>query len=195
MTAGAGGDPRLEKMEREVRRVRRLGTFLLISMAILLGLSGALIFVAQKARVFDRAEDIVVARRYVLRDYEGRIRGIWETTNDGAAQLILADTSGSERLRFRVLEDGSAGLAMVDGTKRSRAVMAVLPDETTTLALADAKGRTRAVLGLKAGGAPSLVLAGSDGQVLTGLGLESGGPTTHDTIPATPPASQPGESR
>jgi hypothetical protein len=185
MTAAAG-DPRLEKMEREVRRVRRLGTFLLVSMAVLLGLAAALIFVAQKARVFDRAEDLVVARRYVLRDYEGRIRGIWETTNEGAAQFIVADTSGSERLRFRVLEDGSAGLAMVDATKRARAVIAVLPDETTTLALADAKGRTRAVLGLRAGGAPSLVLAGADGQVLTGLGLESGGPTTHDTISAAP---------
>ena len=108
MTA-AGGDPQMEQMEREVRRVRRLGTFLLVSMAILLGLAGALIFVAQKARVFDRAEDLVVARRYVLRDYEGRIRGIWETTNEGAAQLIIADTSGSERLRFRVLEDGPEG--------------------------------------------------------------------------------------
>lgn len=197
-------EQRLEAMEREMRRVRRLGGFVIVALAVLLGVAGAIIAMAERGRLLDRSSDLVESKRFVLRDESGRIRGLWEATNTGAAQLIFSDSAGRERMRLRVLEDGSAGLAMVDSMKRSRAVLATLPDETTALALADAAGRTRAVLGLKEGGVPSLALADQNGTVWTGLGLE-GGPasprgaaasepepreerqTRSDTAAATPP--------
>jgi hypothetical protein len=159
-------------MEREMRRVRRLGTFVIVALAVLLGVAGAIIAVAERGRLLDRSHDLVESKRFLLRDESGRIRGVWEATDSGAAQFILSDAAGRERLRLRVLEDGSAGLAMVDSMQRSRAVLATLPDETTALALADGAGRTRAVLGLKLGGTPSLALADPDGTVRTGLGIE-----------------------
>ncbi len=165
-------EQRLEAMEREMRRVRRLGTFVIVALAVLLGVAGAIIAVAERGRLLDRSHDLVESKRFLLRDESGRIRGVWEATDSGAAQFILSDAAGRERLRLRVLEDGSAGLAMVDSMQRSRAVLATLPDETTALALADGAGRTRAVLGLKLGGTPSLALADPDGTVRTGLGIE-----------------------
>lgn len=176
MNPARSGTPeqRLEAMEREVRRVRRMGGFLLFALAILLGIAGSIIAMAERGRLLDRSHSLVEAKRYLLRDESGRIRGLWEATDSGAAQIILSDAAGRERLRLRVLQDGSAGLAMVDSMQRSRAVLATLPDETTALALADGAGRTRAVLGLKLGGTPSLALADPDGTVRTGLGLEGG---------------------
>jgi hypothetical protein len=161
-------------MEREVRRVRRMGGFLLLVLAVLLGVAASIVAMAERGRLLDRSHSLVESKRYLLRDESGRIRGLWEATDSGAAQIILSDAAGRERLRLRVLQDGSAGLAMVDSMQRSRAVLATLPDETTALALADGAGRTRAVLGLKLGGAPSLALADPDGTVRTGLGLEGG---------------------
>lgn len=167
-------EQRLETMERELRRFRRQSGLGLIGLAVLLGLMAAVIAMAQRGRLLDPSRDLVESKQFILRDESGRIRGLWEAKDNGAAQLILSDSAGRERLRVRVLEDGSAGLAMVDSMQRSRAVLAVLPDETTALALADQGGRTRVVLGLKAGGAPSLALADPDGTVRTGLGLEGG---------------------
>jgi len=179
-------EQRLEAMEREMRRVRRLGGFVIFGLAVLLGVAAAIIAMAERGRLLDRSQDLVESKRFLLRDESGRIRGLWEATDSGAAQLILSDAKGRERLRIRVLEDGSAGLAMVDSMQRSRAVLAVLPDETTALALADAAGKTRAVLGLKLGGTPSLALADPDGTVRTGLGLEGGPAVTRGTR-ADPP--------
>jgi hypothetical protein len=167
-------EQRLEAMEREMRRVRRLSGFVIVALGVLLGVAAAIIAMAERGRLLDRSHDLVESKRFLLRDESGRIRGLWEATDGGAAQIILSDSAGRERLRLRVLEDGSAGLAMVDSMQRSRAVLATLPDETTALALADGAGRTRAVLGLKLGGAPSLALADPDGTVRTGLGLEGG---------------------
>jgi hypothetical protein len=167
-------EQRLETMERELRRFRRLSSFVMIGMAILLGVAAAIIAMAQRGRLLDPSGDLVESKQFVLRDESGRVRGIWAASDSGAAQLIMSDSAGRERLRIRVLQDGSAGLAMVDSVQRSRAVLAVLPDETTALALADENGKTRVVLGLKVGGAPSLALADPDGTVRTGLGLEGG---------------------
>ncbi|HWB43477.1 MAG TPA: hypothetical protein VG500_19615 [Gemmatimonadales bacterium] len=179
-------EQRLEAIERDMRRVRRLSGFVIVALAVLLGVAGAIIAMAERGRLLDRSHDLVESKRFLLRDESGRIRGLWEATDSGAAQIILSDSAGRERLRLRVLEDGSAGLAMVDSLQRSRAVLAVLPDETTALALADGSGRTRAVLGLQPGGAPSLALADPDGTVRTGLGLE-GGPGVTRGRPVEPP--------
>jgi len=167
-------EQRLEAMEREMRRIRRLSGFVVVVLGVLLGVAAAIIAVAERGRILDRSHGMIEAKQFVLRDESGRIRGIWEATDSGAAQLILSDSAGRERMRLRVLGDGSAGLAMVDSMKRSRAVLATLPDETTALALADGAGTVRAVLGLKLGGVPSLALADPDGTVRTGLGLEGG---------------------
>lgn len=197
MTAPRTGTPeqRLEAMEREMRRVRRLGGFVIVGLAALLGVAAAIIAVAERGRLLDRSHDLVESKRFLLRDESGRIRGLWEATDSGAAQIILSDSTGRERLRLRVLEDGSAGLAMVDSMQRSRAVLAVLPDETTALALADATGQTRAVLGLKVGGTPSLALADPDGTVRTGLGLEGGPGVTRGARAEAPEEREPPKTR
>ncbi len=187
-------EQRLERLERELRRFRRLSGFVLVALAVLLGIAGAIVAMAQRGRLLDPSRELVASRQFILRDESGRIRGVWEATDSGAAQLILSDAAGRERLRIRVLEDGSAGLAMVDSMQRSRAVLAVLPDETTALALADEGGKTRVVLGLEVGGAPSLALADPDGTVRTGLGLEGGpGVTTGAGADSRDPRRRPRE--
>lgn len=168
---------RLDRMERESRRLRRASTALLVAFAVLVGLGsvGGYIMWQRGTTV---GADVVQARRFVLRDGAGRVRAMWGTTDDGSAQLVLQDHDGRPRARLSVLHDGSPGLALVDPDGRARAVLGLLPDETISLVLADRQGRSRAVLGLTAREASSLVFADGRGVTRAGMSVSVDGYAT-----------------
>jgi hypothetical protein len=173
---------RLDELQDENRRLRRLGITVLGAGALLLLGAAVLTIVAMRQM---STATTVHARGYVLEDAAGQIRGAWGVTREGGVQLVLADAQGKARVRVSALEDGSPGLALVDANGQSRAAMGLLSDGTITLVFADPEGHSRAVLGLTASGASSLALADGHGVTRAGLGVAPNGKPTVTVDPAS----------
>jgi hypothetical protein len=153
---------RLDYVERENRRLRRLSHLLLAGLAILLGLTTSLLVVF--ARQSMAAADVVQARRFVLRDENGLIRAVLGMQPDGSSRFALQDRDGQPRLQLTLLSDGSPGVALKDREGQNRAVLALPPDDMPQLVFADRQGNNRASLGLAPDGVSSLILADSNGE-------------------------------
>lgn len=166
---------RFEALERDNRRLRRLGLIMLVGVAVLLGLTSAIMVVAARHGMPGMVPEISESRKYLLRDRTGTIRAALGTNEDGTVQLVLSDTSGQSRLRLSVLADGSSGVAFVDSANSARVVVGVLPDESANLVLADPGGKTRVVLGLTPNGAATLVFADRGGVSKAGIGIDTRG--------------------
>ncbi len=166
---------RMEDLERDNRRLRRLGTYMLVGIGTLLGLTTAVIVVAARHGMPGLVAEVTEARSFQLRDADGQVRATLGLNKKGAAQLALQDVTGRERLRLSVLADGSSGMAFVDSAGASRIVMGLLPDQTSTIVLADHAGKTRTVLGLSPNGASTIVFADAGGITRAGLGVDPRG--------------------
>jgi len=166
---------RLEAVERDNRRLRRLGLMMLIGVGVLLGLTTAIIVVASRHGLPGTVPQVAEAKKFLLRDREGRIRGAWGTNEEGAAQLLLQDGKGRTRVRITVQPDGGSGLAFVDSVNNSRIVVGVLPDESANIVLADPGGKTRAVLGISPTGATTMDFADRGGVTKAGIGVDTRG--------------------
>jgi hypothetical protein len=162
---------RLDDLERDNRRLRRYTTSMLVGIAMLLGVSGVLLYFYGGPGLPGSAQ-IISGRQFVLRDAAGKVRGVWGTAKDGSVRLALSDPRGHQRVRLSLLEDGSAGLIFADTADRKLAVLGLLSDNTTTLALTDASGVPRAVLGVAANGSSNLVFADAVGATRAGLGVD-----------------------
>lgn len=153
---------RLETVERENRRLRRLSGVLLAGLAILLGLTAALL--AVYARQAGATADVVQAQRFVLRDDSGLIRAVLGVQPDGSTRFALQDRDGRPRLQLTLLADGSPGVALKDREGRNRAVLALPPDEMAQIVFADRDGNNRASLGLSGDHGSTLMLADPTGE-------------------------------
>ena len=187
---------RLEAVERDNRRLRRLGVMMLIGVGILLGLTTAIMVVASRHGLPGTVPQVSEARKFLLRDRDGQVRGAWGTNEEGAAQLLLQDRSGRTRVRITVRPDGASGLAFVDSVNNSRIVVGVLPDESANIVLADPGGKTRAVLGISPTGATTLVFADRGGVTRAGIGVDTRGGGTLNLVerPGSQPESLPDEA-
>jgi hypothetical protein len=203
---------RIDEVEREYRRLKRINMSLMVGIAILLGLGVALVSVSSRYGVPGTVADLVAAKQFVVRGDDGVVRGIWGTAEDGTIRLMLQDSAARARVKLDLLADGSSGLTFADSAGHARAVFAFLPDQTASLVLADAAQRTRAVLGISADGSPTILFADRFGGTRAGLGVDDRGagtltlvdregrtlgdlepeepptPTEPDTTPAAPPA-------
>ncbi|MBA2556854.1 MAG: hypothetical protein H0V12_05840, partial [Chloroflexi bacterium] len=173
---------RLEAVERDNRRLRRLGLMMIVGVGVLLGLTSAIMVVASRHGMPGMVPQVAEAKKFLLRDRDGRIRGAWGTNEDGAAQLLLQDNAGRARLRFTVLEDGSSGLAFVDSVNNARIVVGILPDESANIVLAEPGGKTRAVLGVAPNGSTTLVFADRGGATKAGIGVDTRGLGTLNVV-------------
>lgn len=153
---------RLEAVERENRRLRRLSGVLLAGLAILLGLTASLL--AVYARQAGATADVVQAQRFVLRDGDGLIRAVLGVQPDGSTRFALQDRDGRPRLQLTLLGDGSPGIALKDRDGRNRAVLALPPDDMAQIVFADREGYNRASLGLSVDHGSTLMLADPTGE-------------------------------
>jgi hypothetical protein len=169
---------RLEALERDNQRLRRYGTYMVVGMAILLGLVAALVFSTGKFGLPGSVAAEVVAHQFVLRDRAGALRGVWGIADDGSLRLVLQDSAGRPRVKLSLLSDGTGGLVFADTTGRSRAVFALLADQTGSVAFADESGKTRGVLGVSPDGAANVVFADRSGATRAGLGVDGQGQST-----------------
>ncbi len=144
---------RLDRLERENRCLKWVGSAVLIGLAIL-----ALMGQATPARV----QKVVEAERFVLRDTYGKLRATL-TVEGGSAGLKLFDETGTARAALALL-NGWPALSLQDQAGKPRAMLGVSPGESG-LIFFDAAGKSRAVLTV-AGNSPRLTLSDQAGKVI-----------------------------
>jgi hypothetical protein len=197
---------RIQDLERETRRYRRLWIATVLVLAILLGLGAALVIMAGRHTLPGQVAEVVEARQFQIRDVEGNARGAWGIDEDGALRLTLLAPNSKAAVTMTVLKGGAPGLTFSDTSGKARGVLALLPDETLSLTFADRNGLTRSVLGLNPEGSATLVFADKTGMTRAGLGVDSrgsgtftlmdrrGGQVTESEAPAAAEPSQPADT-
>jgi len=166
---------RLDTLEGENRKLRRQGTILMVVTAALLGLGVALVVTAARHGMPGFVPDVVESHEFVLRDSQGRVRGVWGSDDQGAIRLVLQDYRNKTSIKLNLLDDGSSGLTFSDSVGTARMVLAVLPDQTVNVVLGDSRGIGRTVLGLNPNGGSTLLFADGSGTTKSGIGIDSRG--------------------
>jgi len=105
---------RLDTLEGENRKLRRQGTILMVVTAALLGLGVALVVTAARHGMPGFVPDVVESHEFVLRDSQGRVRGVWGSDDQGAIRLVLQDYRNKTSIKLNLLDDGSSGLTFSD---------------------------------------------------------------------------------
>lgn len=166
---------RIDSLEHENRRLRRLMTSGIIGVAVLLGLTAALVVVTARHGLPGTVADVIESHQFVIRDHDGQVRGAFGLADDGSLRLGLQDGAGKAALRLSLLKSGAPGITFTDSMGRPRVVMGLLPDQSTNLVFADASGRSRMVLGLAPDGSSTLAFADAMGATRAGLGVDASG--------------------
>ena len=166
---------RMEQVEYDNRRLRRLTTIMGVGLAIVLGLLAAVLAFSARYGLPGSTASEVAAKQFTLRDAGGRVRGIWGTSDSGRVSLVLQDGAGKQRVKLNLLPDGSTGLAFADSAGHSRAVFALMPDESAQLVFGDQLGTSRSVLGVAPDGSGTLVFADKRGNTRASVGVDSRG--------------------
>lgn len=125
---------RLARVERQARLLKRALVAVVVPLGVVL-LAGAW---AQ-----DRPGRVEV-RELILRDADGKARGLLGMTDDGP-QFSLFGADAKPQLVMALNRFGS-GVTLNDAEGRPRMGMAVLPNGSTELTLTDSAGRPRAQL-------------------------------------------------
>jgi len=118
---------RLEKLERENRRLKVLGS------VVLLGAAGALCMGLTAA-----PSKKLEAETIVIKDARGKTQAILSSGDEGPA-FTLMDQNGKLRVNIDVSHEGP-GLDLLDGTENPRAQLMVTEDQGPLLNFTDSKG-------------------------------------------------------
>ena len=136
---------RLEKLERQNRRMKQAGAVALI-------LAAAVLLMGQAP-----ATRTVEANEFVLKDSSGTVRGRFSTYEQNT-HLWLYDANGKSRMWLHV-----GGLVLWDNDGKTRAALS-MNEEETILDLVGTNG-SGAHLGIDVDG-PGLILSDKDNKVL-----------------------------
>lgn len=166
---------RIAGLERAHRRRGLMNGLLLIGLAGSLALSGAIIFDPALVRGLTEIGSEVRARRYILEDDQGNLRGQWQIDEVGTVRLSIHDATGRARMNLAVLADGAPGISFADEADRRRIVLGLLPDGTATLVFADGSSVPRAILGTSSKGSANLIFADQAGVSRVSVGLDASG--------------------
>lgn len=166
---------RLDRLERENRRWKVLGTIAWT----------ALTFVSLAAANPVAVSDEVRAKRFLVIDGKGDVRGGLALLADGTMTLTLTASTASKNVsgatlsselaggatlvftdntgkRRTVLHGGPEGAALylIDKNETARAMLVLRPDETVSLGLYDKSKKARAGLSVTAEGTPVVLPSG-----------------------------------
>ena len=166
---------RLDALEEANRKLKRQGTLLVVITAVLLGIGVALVVTAARRGMPGFVPASVESREFILRDKDGRVRGVWGSDDQGAIRLVLQDHASRSSIKLNLLDDGSSGLTFSDSAGTARMVLAVLPDQTVNAVLIDNRGVARTILGLNPNGGSTLAFADGGGTMRSGIGVDSRG--------------------
>ncbi len=148
---------RLDKVERENRRLKRAGVLVLAVIA-------AVVLMGQAT-----PSKVVEAPKFVLRDASGRVHAVLGTVNKRAVSLALITKNGKPRVVLGVSSDGSLSLSFYDKDVNRRAVLGLRADDSPDLSLLDKDGKLRARLSLNDEGSATLVFTDSGGEISASL--------------------------
>jgi len=157
LTAPDAVSARLDRLERESRRWRRvaLGSWLAIAALLLLGQAPP-----RTPRPASPART-VEAERFVLRDARGRAGATLGWEADDTPRLALHGPGGQPRAVLTVGAGGAPGLTLLDTDGVTvRAALVVGPDGAPGFALFDPAGKPRLAAALFHRGAPGRPTAG-----------------------------------
>ncbi len=159
---------RLDRVERENRRWRRMFPLLLAGTA-------AVVLMAQACA----AGKVVEAEQFILRDSNGKHRAQLGVKADGLVGLVLFDQKGQSRAAVALEADGTPSLGLFEKDGKGGVLMGVIPrggqlragpiagaDGTLGLVLYDQQWRLRARLIVGLDGTPSLTLHDRAGKVI-----------------------------
>lgn len=151
---------RIDRLERESRRLKAIGAVLFLGLAAV-GTMGQ----APPKAVPKRVE----AEEFVLWGQNGKARAILGVVNNEPS-LALIDQRGDVRASLAVLADGTAGLGLSASNEKGRILLSVSLDGFSQLSFRDGNGKVRA--SLREGGAdgPSLILVDENQRIRAALG-------------------------
>jgi hypothetical protein len=122
---------RLDRLERENRRLKRTGAVALVGIA-------ALVLMGQTTP--GEVANVLEAKQFVLRDSRGDTRAVLALGPDGSVGLGLSDKAGTARAWLSLGPQGSPSFALFDRAARPRATLRLWPDGVPRLALNDKDG-------------------------------------------------------
>ncbi len=154
---------RVEKLERENRRLKRGGLFIL-------SVVGAVVLMGQATRL--TVLDEIRTRKLVVLDEAGAERAALGMDKDGP-KLAMVDAAGKKGVVLGTRKNGAGGLVLFDARGNSRAALAA---EGPGLVLYDEAEKTRVSLVASADG-PTLALFDKAGVLRTALGMDKDFPT------------------
>lgn len=107
-------EQRLQRLEIENRRLKRIGFVLVLvpAMAVLMG------------QAAPDKEKAVRANRFVLTDSEGNERGVFEVKKNGQPALNFFDTNGNKRIQLYVGDETATALHFIDANGLPRLELA-----------------------------------------------------------------------
>ena len=144
---------RLELLERENRRMKRLGSLALAGLS-LVALIGA---TSTGGRTVD-------AQHFVVKNAEGKVVAELGLRPDGMPKLELIGTGGKSRVVLSPLPEGAAALAISSSDGKSLAV-STIGNGAMGLTLFDKNSHPRVELSVQPDGTPRLALLDKDQRV------------------------------
>ena len=117
-------------------------------------------------------QDVVMARRFSLRDDKGVERAALAFMDNGGPMMSLFDATGKTRVQ---MADGPKGsqVSLFDSKGKFRVWLENANDSMARVGFADSKGKARVVMGAMDSGEPVVSLFDSKGQPRVGLGVKS----------------------
>lgn len=138
---------RLDRLERENRRLRRVGATLAVGVA-------AVVLMGQ-ARTPAR---VIEAQKFVLRDESGKIHAELDLGRHGTPFLAFSDQDGKARAGLGLMPDGAPVLRLADRDGKVRAALDVGADGAPGLTLYDQDENPRVSLDMRPDGRPIMGL-------------------------------------
>jgi hypothetical protein len=149
---------RVERLERTTQRWKRLTSFTLVLLGIIVLLGAT---TSQKPKIPSELR----AQRFVLVDKARRARAEFAVVSDNQPGLVLSDNAGRPRLTLSLTQYGEPTLSFADAGGTRRIVLG-LDLYGTLLRFTDDSGNLRAALVVPSTGEPELELVGKDDKVL-----------------------------
>ncbi|MGH9357712.1 MAG: hypothetical protein ACRD1O_00885 [Terriglobia bacterium] len=173
---------RLEKLERDNRRLKRSALAALMLAAVLLAGYAASCSRNQRASGARNAPEKITAHEIDLTDSSGKVRVKMYADEKGATGIVLSDAKGKKRAAVAVdSSGGTAGIALTDAQGEPREMMGVDSSGAPGIWLDDAQGIPRASMAVSSSGNPTIELTDAQGFGMTLGRTSTATPTTGQT--------------
>ncbi len=147
-------EARIERLERENRRLKLVGTVLLI-------IAAAFVLMGQTADAHVRS--IMMAERFALATEDGQVGAQLAYDKNGNPGFVLYDANQVPRAFMNFTADGTPGIELRNASNITQVVLGFDGKQDPIVALHDSTGQARAVVALDNAEYPAFELIDADG--------------------------------